>query len=350
MSPKAPHLPAKTCSVQAHKQWNGLKWVVLISVLSVVAGATAAIVMMSWFFPVVDMGRTVYLGQKSNITAAPVLDASFEGEIQKRMMRVYKGALEYDSVYAQNAEMGSAMMLSSDGWAVLYFDGAVVPKAAQMQGVDYQGVLHDVEQVVPYVAQNALFIKFSGNDYLVSSFSDWDQHIMGEYVWSVNGSWDPVIVKMHKDSTEVVSVTSDLDSYIIEGEQSVGEVVLDQKGRFLGFVHTNATIQRVWPVEFHLPSVLANGELEIVPFSLKGRFVEGYVDSTQSLWRQKSAFLVTSVRGMDGLSVGDLVLSLNGASIKPRSFARMIMNAPEEFTLEVLRDGSVVEVQITRKP
>ncbi len=121
MTPRAPHLPPVSSSIDTHSYMKSIKWIVLISVLSVFAGATAALVTIAWFMPLSDTTGIVYFGERPNIAPTNLYNPVVERETKERLLAVYdERYLQNKIVYTQEAKFGKAVLLSSDGWAVLY--------------------------------------------------------------------------------------------------------------------------------------------------------------------------------------------------------------------------------------
>lgn len=347
---KAPHLPPKTCSVNSKETWGGVKWIVFITALSVFSGAVAAIVVLGWFGSTLDGERTIYLGARTTDTqnAEPQLEQSLEREINRRTIKVYQGKPQLGVIFYADAELGNAIMLSSDGWAVMHYAKDVPPNLTTLSGFDYQGVMQNVEKVVPDTKQNVLFIKFDGDNYPVSSFAKWDGNVSGEYVWAVNDTWNLHKIENYIESDTSVDIQNHIDTYALSKTEKAGSIVLDVKGNIVGFVNTDGNVEIGWGIEYQLQHVLSGSKISGDIFAISGYLVDGYLDPQTGNWKSGDVFVVTKTPKESALNSGDIVISFNGAPVKKHQFARQVAFAPESFLVTVLRADGMEELQVTQ--
>lgn len=351
MTPKAPHLPPVSCSVHTHNYMKSIRSVLLISVLSVFAGATAALVTIAWFMPVADTG-VVYFGERPN-SASPFINYNpvVERETRERLITVYdERELSYGVAYTQASKIGKAVLLSSDGWVVMSAPETAPPKQF-IAGIDSSGGMHAAQHTVFDRERGLLYIKFDGNNFPVQSFADWSHIQAGKIVLIAHESWQVSRVRAYEKPVLMFNVWAHADRFSLEKTDAVqGSIIYDENGRFIGFVQADGLAQLGAPIQESFASVVEKQQVNAVERSWIGEFIEGYIDPKSETVIGKPAFIVHKVEtGETELKVGDIITQINGRDIDVVSFARSLRSVTEPFTLTVVRNKQAVEIVVDSK-
>lgn len=350
MTPKAPHLPAKSSAASAQKQIRSVRNIILISLLSVLAGATAALVTLAWFLPTIDSSDYIYFGHRplASADAPPTYNPALEREVSERQLMVFDTRKQtFDDTITDEAKLGKAVILTSDGWVVLYMDAAVVPAYQYLSGIDHNGVVHKAQQAIYDQYRNVLYVKFAGTDFLSQAFADWSRVGSDDYVWLTNGSWElGRISKLREPEARFNVWQYSVDYTLYNDAPESGTVAYNENGRFVGFITSDGVLSLAWPIQLSFPQVAQTAEVPTVDKNWTGTFTDGYIQSQTGIWINKPAFLVTKVSGTDTLlEAGDLIVTVAGRSVSKESFAYLLSSTPSPFTVALIRDGK--EMQIT---
>jgi len=350
MTPKAPHLPAKHSSASTERQVRGVRNIILISLLSVLAGATAALVTLAWFLPTVDTTGYVYFGQRpiSDVDAPPTYNPALEREVSERQLTVFDTRKQiFESTITDDAKLGKAVVLTSDGWAVLYMDAAAVPSAQFIKGVDHNGLIHDAETLVYDQNRDVLYIKFEGTDFLSQAFADWSRVTADDYVWLTNGSWQLGRIDNLQEPEGKFNIWQYTQAYTLYNDApKPGTIAYNESGRFVGFVTAEGVVSLGWPIQLSFPLIAQEGKAPVTQKNWTGVFVQGFIQSETGIWINKPTFLVTKASGTDTLlEAGDLIVALAGKSISKELMAYTLSSTASPFAVTIIRDGK--EMQIT---
>jgi len=341
----APHLPE-----QSHKTsnfWGGVKWILFITVLAVFAGSMSALTIIGAYAPLLQNGQTIILGQKNNEDSAPILSDSARSDLNKRVMDVYSGQPQFGSVYTQDAYVGTAVMLSSGGWSAMHYSGTQAPAVSSLTGIDYQGILHEATEVVYDRQEDVLFVKFEGENYLVSSFTTWGQVHSEDYVWVRDAQWDAVMLDTYNTQNSRFDITVYSDSYAADVGNESGNPVFDVQGNFVGFTGEQS-VYMGWRIQDSLEDILLSGTIVPPTIDIDGYFVEGYIDPSSQTWKKRTGFVVVQAGKGLPLNSDDVIISVNGNNITTDDFVRVMHRVPDSFSLNVLRNGIIEEIQITQ--
>lgn len=352
MKSHAPHLPPTSCSIDTHKHMKSIKWVFLISILSVFAGATAALVTIAWFMPLADTG-IVYFGERPSVIPQTPYNPAVERETKERLLLVYdERYLQNGIAYSEDAKLGTAVVLSSDGWAVLQGKGEL-PLKQFVRGADSSGGVHKAQKLVFDADAGLLYIKFEGTDFRIQSFVDWSQINPGKNVFVANGLWRNSRIRAYEKPESSIDIWKHTDRYSLEDAVAAGSVVYDESGRFIGFVDKDGFVELCSSVQNSFAGVVEKQQVELPTHSWIGEFIDGYIDSKSETLVGKSGFLVSKVEaGELSLKTGDIIVQINGSAVDPASFARILRDLSEPYTLGVIRNKELLEITIVaaKKP
>lgn len=342
-----PHLPPKSCSVDAHTMWLSVKWLAIVLVISALAGVAAALAVVAWAVPI---GGGSYIVNRLGppLDSPQLLDANVVRQVRQRIIKLYdKRKAVGGSVYGEAARVGQIMLLSSDGWSVMYDPAFKVADIKQWRGVDHQGDIHFIEKATFEAKTGLVFFKFKGTDFRVAPFINWDAIHEGAYLWSVDGAWKPIKVGDRKVAAEGTFKISDVYARdTISPATDVGNIVISDKGDLAGFVGEGGELVSAWFAQMLLPQILEKGSAQYQDIPVYGFFVDAV--ETAGKWKDVFGFYAARVDRIEkgGVRVGDVITKVNGKPIDQFGLHREVLEA-EELMFTVLRGGKEIEITYT---
>lgn len=347
MKQKAPHLPPDSCSVETHLYMRNIKWMILVVLLAMAAGVTAALVTIAWFMPVTDNVGGIYFGERPNQqNINESVNPSVERDIKERMIHVYDSrGLTSSFSYTQNEKLGNASILSSDGWAVMYAPTTILPKQS-IHGIDKDGNILAVENMVLDNANHLLYLDFAGSGFAVQSFADWSQVQNGKSIVVANKHVSISHVESYNESLAAFDVWNHVDTYRIDDEHDAASIAYDENGRLIGFIDREKNLSLAWSIPQVFPSVVEKKEIQKTTKTWTGEFIEGYVDTNTELWIRRPAFVITKVGTDAVVKIGDVITQINGRDIDVVSFGRMLQTTQKPFEVTLIRDEKEIKVTV----
>ena len=351
MIKQPPHLPKKTCSIKFRDNIYTLKVFIFYIVMTLVAGITGALITFSWLMPNYNNSE-FYLfnyGENNSIqneSATSILNRRFEYNTVKIFDNNKK---IYDDFYSQDAFIGRAILLSSNGWAVFYDPDFTFTKIKNWSIIDYKGLKHKIENTIFDAENNFVYIKLNGEGFHVISFADVNNLELGNKVWysspevlkSVNiFSKEKVLEKSHWSSEDFYLFKIDEVNYN-------SNIIFDDQGKIYGFLNENFTIKPIWKVEKDISSILEDSSLSKLENDFKGFFVSQEKNDNLENENQEliSGFYVKQLQkyvGDDYIKVGDIILEINGSKITKENLSNKIINLEEKHTIKVWRQGEIL--------
>jgi len=345
-----PHLPNKTCSRNARELWIRISAIVILVVLSVFAGITGALVVTAWINPTFysDSAGLYFVNRSSQLygsTERP--DVLVIQRYQMGTMRLFDKTQKLSGdFYADNARVGQAVMLSSNGWGVSYmpdFNQSLIPK---LEAVDYRGISYAIEKVLVDARSGYVYIKCIGNEFHVLPFVNWTDVDTGLDVWSDHGgSWHHRILGARNAvSSGAYNALDAYTRFYVDPTVSKQGIAMTGQGQFVGFVDDNDELHTGWSIEYQLPFVLGNDALDDFAITWNGYFVyrsseEGDDDVPAS------GFYISSVGALPrGLMPGDIIIRVQNDTVAPETLHRQLYTAPDEFGVTVWRKGKESDI------
>lgn len=339
-----PHLPPKSCSVAAHSMWLSVKWLATILLISALAGVAASLAVVAWVVPV-GGGSYVVNRFGPSVDTPQSLDANVVRQVRQRIIKLYdKRKAVGGGVYPESAQVGQAMLLSSDGWSVMHDPAFKITDSKQWRGVDHQGDIHLIEKLTFDAKSGLVFFKFKGTDFRVAPFISWETIQEGGYLWSVDGTWKAVKIG---DRRVVAEGTFNMSQVYARDTMNpatdVGNIVISDKGDLAGFVGEHGELISAWFAHMLLPQILEKGSAYYAEVPIAGFFVDAV--ESEGKWKELTGFYVARVERVEkgGVRVGDVIMKINGKAIDQFGLHREVLGA-EELVLTVLRGGKEIEV------
>jgi hypothetical protein len=351
-----PHLPAPSCNIITHRKWQRIKILSAAAVFGLAAGLSGAAIMLGWIWPGWGGGDDWMVSRVNNSWLSRTqLEERVRLEMVDRVAEVYARASNLRGVnyFSNNDKVGEAMVVTSDGWLVMYFPGSIA-------GYKYWQVLlnDEVYKVTNILTdQNAGLVYFKlaenkqpagrdGTQFKVVSFENNLVQAGDEVYVLQNNDWQYAIVKQllpkaisvpHLDSAPVAR-------YSLNINVLAGEIVIDKSGKSIGVVAEDGSVLPARYISRVLSGVLERKIIFYPSFGLEGwfSFEQPIAVGIESL----KGFLVT--KGSGEIRSGDVIVEINGQIVNEDNLWYNL-NTTSAVRVKVSRMGKILEVELKRK-
>ncbi len=347
-----PHLPRPDNNGSLHS-WTQRIYVVGVSVvLSLAAGVVGALSVFAWIIPggYADGGVLVSRGQGNlSDTFYTEPEISVIRKVKNVTTDVFlKNLIPESGYYGDNAYVGNGVMLTSNGWGVVYApqlmtSGSVIPSISVR---DVQGIWYTPDLVVPDKKNGLIYFKLTGTEFYVMSFPDWRSLTSGTDVWTYRGrEWrGRTIGDMEKISKESVFMAVDERiRFVLSPMSSVNTgVVLSEAGEFIGFSDADGVLHDAWIIQYSIQQLLESGSLEKTPIEWRGSMVE-----TMEEGKIIKGFAIDQVGefSKSELKRGDIIRAINSTPVSEMNLYRLVRET--SLTATIWRDGRVFDILIS---
>jgi len=245
---------------------------------------------------------------------------------------------------ARNVTVGSAMVLTNDGWVMLptSLRGAYGSNVRLVSGEE----VYVIETWIDDAATGMSFVKtnIAGTP---AAFGSSTSVTTGDVVFVVGeGSTAMRLIQNHRDVPLVERSDAYERTFVLDApvKAPVGSFVADVTGSLIGVLIDDLHVRPLHQVTPAFDQILATGDVS------RARLGVSVVDEARIV---DDANVREGMRVVAGaspvLEVGDVVLRVNGEDFDRRTLAEMILAAlPEaQVTMVILRDGTEHEVSVT---
>ncbi len=344
-----PHLPPRSCSIPAYYVRQSLPWVTLMLFLSVLAGVASALAAAVWVLP--DIGAA---GLSDRIllrrdTTPDTLEPYVLNQTRARTVTLYdKTKTVSEGAFPLTARVGEAMLLSSDGWAVLVQD-TLKTRSEMLLAVDSQSVSTTIDTIVEDPYTDLVYVHLVGQGFRVAAFGS--EEAEGGTVWAIapgNKIENATIIPAREFIVPEKTYTFDRPELLPQVLPGVpfGSFVVDRRGDVLGLVAKNNVLYPSWLVESHMRQVLQSGKITYPDFGFKGVFVSAIPEAETIISRQ--GFLVTEVtpkaRAL-GIMPNDIIMTLGNVPFSFETFEKVSLLSTELF-ITVQRKGERITIRL----
>jgi hypothetical protein len=348
----APHLPPRSCSVPAYYLRQSAPWVVIIILLSLLSGVAAALTITAWGIPEGNIASFSDRILLRRTVSAEVLDQTIVRHVSMRMVEFYDMTKKSrEQTFGPEARLGEGLLLSSDGWAVLFLK--TPPKAKDLVAIDSQGVSYLVGEVVQDKVTSLTYVHLIGNGFRVAAFGDVFR--ASQDAWTISSREESRMVQVipprfiqEKERAFTLGQPALLPR--VHQLIAAGSIVTDDRGEVLGMVGETQTLFPAWLLERHVRQVIGARELSYPDFGIEGTLVE--VVEEEGMFTRLPGLMVTKItpRAREaGMMLGDRIDRVNGVPVSFDSLSREAMN-DSELRLTVRRNGEDTEVLLTALP
>jgi hypothetical protein len=351
-----PHLPNPTCSIKNHNRWINISGMLFVAALGLFAGLVGGIITLGWIWPSYGGGDTWVVSQNRAESLNGVLDEVVSKESSEKVFTVYDGAVKLDAIDYLSADdrVGEAVAVSSDGWLALYVaEKSPVFNTSKWRVLSADGAVFEVSQYLWDGQAKIVYIKISPagttkdsaatvTQFRVASFEDTIKTLDEVYVHE-NGDWRYARVGYTKflptGSGRLDSAPSRV--YQLNSGFAPGSVIVNRRGRVVGFVTENGQLFPGTYLTRILPSVLGGQKIEYPSFGALGWFSEE--QPAVSGANQVAGFVVSGLWNKNTkLRRGDIVKEINGQIVHDESLWYNISG--DSATLTIMRSGKVFDI------
>ncbi|HBU07574.1 MAG TPA: hypothetical protein DEB09_05875 [Candidatus Magasanikbacteria bacterium] len=352
MTPKAPHLPNKTCRVDTYYRLQNVKWLLLFAGLAFVAGVSATMIVNAWVLPHYESIQFVQSndldGKRLNNNTPDLLVKS---QAEQRLMNVYDKKKKVEGqYYNKNSFVAQSAVVSSDGWCVLFSSNYFLGQEKNWEIIDYVGNSYVIEKTVYDKTNKLLFLKIQANGLRVMSFANWQNFGLNTNVWSIDfgNEWkNNLVADFVPLADPVVGYYADRQyNFGLLNLTTPGSVLLDGNGQLLAFVNVGGqNLLPSWLVERGINSILETGKLQYLDVGWQGSLVYGVFGNNNSQPETGLYINILGEKSVDSaVQIGDVVLEIENQPIDKFTLAEQIWFAPKEFKITIWRDGVRQEV------
>lgn len=352
----APHLPKQDTAPQDKKSLKTIPVSFGVVVIATLASLVTSLLVMIWLYPEISPTTPIYGGFRGveNQDISP--EQSVERLVRERTVSLYDMSRKINEIYyTDDGYLSEAVLLSSDGWAVLYDPDARVTRASGWEAVDGQGIVHQLESVVIDPVSGLTYIKLVGAGYRVTSFYEWNDTLPKELLWAINqNSWHIARVSNLENifqSNTNHTLQQRTVRYTLSAQEKEGSLLLSEDGDFVGFVHADGTLLPAWLIPGQLSYLLAEGETQYATFPYTGKVITAMVDPEDGYQQISGFYIATSPTEATTttLGVGDVIVRIQNQEFTAESLPRLIMNAPDQMTITVLRDDKEIDMILQKE-
>jgi len=348
-TPLPPHLPPKNESLISRAFTQRIQWFIAIIALSLVAGSVGAIITVSRIMP---FGYTesgvVIRGQSSGMLRARYAepDTTVVRRVRSASVEVFQvsGAVLSGQYYVSDAYVGTGVLLSSNGWGVVYAPELLSETTNPRISVrDHQNVWYSPTSIVVDRTLGLIYFRLSGNEFHVISFPDWRTFEPGLESWVFGrGMWKQSMLgsKVRLSENQLFDINERRLTHRFVDIADHRGIVVNQYGQILGFVDQNGFLQEAWMIEYSIPSLLETGVLPATSLRWKGYMVETFEEG-----KMVHGFLVDTVSvTIPAVRRGDIIRMINGSAIDEHTLHRAIREP--SVTITIWRDGELFDILV----
>lgn len=348
----APHIPAPSCNISAHKQWQNIKVLLSAVIFGLFAGLTGAAIMLGWIWPNIGGGENWVGVSENSVSTRDALTDSVRSESEDRLGTVYRDVSTNAGLNFLSADkkIGEAIFISSDGWMALYypnFDGNYKNWKVLLKNGAYLGV----QKVLRDNYTNLVYLKVStanaGAQFKVANFNDQIKPGQDLFVHtSVN--WHHTFFNDYSAQAFVYPHLDSAPSVVLKLNDNfeAGSWVVDSSGKFVGVITSDNNVLPNNYLTTILPMVLSGQKVVYRTLGVSGWFSleQPIVVGAERL----NGFAVVKVGSAKNLKVGDVITTINGQLVSPDNLWYNIVNN-QSVKLQVWRKGKSIELVETIK-
>lgn len=348
-------MPPESCRVDTHYRLRSLRWTVFLIAISLLSGTAAALSVAAWVTPaqVASIGyrqNAVGNGKDSIFQSA---DPEFIRQTEQKIITVFDRRKKTNKLfYTDKAMVGKAAMLSSDGWAVIYYPAYIVGEEKNWEAVDDQNLYYSFEKTAYDKVANLLYIKIKGVGFRISSFADWHNLSSGQGLWAVRKEdWRRVSLGeiTQVESKSALPIWQPSRFYSLSSEMTDGALLFNDNGELIG-ISGAGQVMPAWLISSQVSSLLEKKSVKYNLVNLKGWTINGV--EWEGKRKNLNGFYVSETSGSSAKSavkVGDVIIKIEGDSVSEQNLAEKIFTAPDEFKVTVWRKGEEIELNVRKE-
>jgi hypothetical protein len=342
-----PHLPPPVCNLSAHYIWSRLKFLCFVSFIGLIAGLSGASILAGWILPNITGDNSWYSINANNSNGVRLqLSDQVYNEISSRVLTIYSKIYDTeDTQYLDKTNIiGEAIILSTDGWVVLYqpdFKGSYKNFIA----LSKDGKTYQAESAIFDKYSGMLYIKIKGAQFKVISFIDFIA-IPDKFFVLQNGYWKNTALN---NKTIAPFLNSHLDTapiavFALDDQFNAGAIVTNSQGKIAGFITKDNQLLPSEYITRTMSEILSSNNL--IYYSLG---IDGWYSEEKPIILKKQqiiGFQVAKVWSVNSsLLTGDIITKINGRDfIVENSNLWYDLNNSQPIKLTVFRNGKTIEI------
>ena len=341
----APHLPTQKPDKQPPNRF--LLTVVFVSIFfGLLAGTTAALVVSTWITPSVNSVSEPFIFKQVEQNKKISVDAQVERHVSEKVISLYKKSdVVYQTYDQETSFIADAVVVSSDGWAVLSLKDFKAGQQNNWFGVDRRGVNYTIRIAYADRTTDLVYVQFKGDDFRVASFADWTDMSVNQQV--IFADKYALSIKKISDikTVQTTEINKDQIKFLIDDVDS--GLLFTQDGRFIGFAQ-QGVLSLAYKVQHDLPTVLRGAVLKNDKLSFKGKHITHIISDDKT--KEQQGFLLTNVNYPYSkmLKRGDVVIRINGQDYDQLITSRQLLFSDQDITLDIIRDGKEMSVGVKK--
>jgi len=340
----APHLPDK----KENESTTSLGWFFLIVLLSGLAGMASALATEAWLTPTITGLSTNRISIQSKTNQSKKLDSLTKEQVEQRTVKVYKKEEKIQNKYYKDNFLAKAALLSSDGWAVMYYPEYVQGSFRRLEAMDSQGVVHEVESAVYDQQSKLVYLNLKGDNFRVSSIVDWNQVNANQPVWLYDQEWqkEKLGSKQKVVSSEVISLTTPIYKYSFIRSYKQGTPIINKQGELIGFIGSENNIIPAWYISSQMNNVLSEQLVNYDFPELKGIIINDVVAEKNRTKSLNGVYITKSESRK--IRPGEIITKINGQEIDKKELAQTALSAEKPITITILREEETETITLTK--
>lgn len=348
----SPHLPPQSCNVKMHRVICSLPYLILIVIISLIAGAAASLATVAWIAPTVVTEYPMYRIDSGQRDSSISVDPLLQRQTKQKVLTVYDNTKKVGGYfYSHGARISQLATLSSDGWVVGYIPGYIAGDESKWEIVDYQGIVRNVEKVVPDKLTDLVYIQISGGGLRVISFADQSGIEKGEPYWYLSGN--KIEFTEMKDVSEMkgtMPIWKNRVRYLLSSDTPSGQIILDENGKLVGFSRNDNTLLHGEHASYYIDSILDSG-LAVASFlPIAGHMIEGMMDEDSFDTDYVGYFVDFSLTksSSSSIGVGDVIEEINGHQVESSILFELATDSPSSVNVKINRGGRSFRIKVDK--
>ena len=344
----APHLPPPTCSVPLHRRLERVPMILLFTLLAVLSSIAVSLFVVARFsFAPMTETKIVVAGTTNKEQGT--LDPVVLRDVREKTVTLLDTTKKSFQSYGDDAVIGQAALLSTDGWAVT---AAVLPSTLTgVRAVDAQGKLHIISEQRIDTQSGVRYIKIAHDGFRIFD-------VIGEVpsretvvpVFSFDRSdVSPLLLSLSTfDERPLFTFTQARLMLQTEPVLQTASVLVNDRGVLVALSTADGTLVSGPVIRHGLPFVLSKKTIvrATLPYTLS--VVSGVQKDDQLL--PISGYLVTKIqpkKQTEALRIGDIITRVDNAPVDEVVLALLAYDTREQVPLTVYRDGVEVDVIVS---
>lgn len=347
MKQQPPHLPSPSCSVPLHHHLKRVPLIIGGIFVAWLAGFSAALMAVVWWIPAQssDALLSVYRTQHNNNDT--ILPDSLD--IDSRFVRIYGAGGDTSPAYTVASFIERAPIMSSDGWVAVVVDEYKEGMHRSWRAIDRYGKEYLPLTAVYEPTTQIVYVQFQGIDFRAVSFAT-DQAIAQSALFIAEGNtFIPITTTVNKKilSTPFSGITNASSRvFPIQTTQPIeqGTAIITSDGTLAGIVGKDNSIISSAYLRHAFQALVDKEPIRYIRISVEGQFVDAIKNGNQS--NNQFGLLITKSL-VPTLLAQDIIVAVDGKPLEKTTAYTQLLVSQEKHILSVIRNGILVDIDVT---